>query len=75
MTTSETLLHWIRIAQSRTNIELAKTLWFARDMIDGITALDDPEYSEQMKTKITEAFNAMNQDNEDLLKIRKELSL
>ena len=75
MTTSETLLRWIRIAQNRNNTELVKTLWFARDMVDGITALDDPEKVEQMKPIITKAFDAMNQDNEELVKIRKELQL
>jgi len=44
-------------------------------MVDGITALDDPEKVEQMKPIITKAFDAMNQDNEELVKIRKELQL
>lgn len=72
---SEILLRWIRVAQNRANHELVKVLWFARDMIDGITAFDDPDKVEEMKPKITAAFDAMNQDNEELIGIRKELNL
>lgn len=72
---SEVLLRWIRVAQTRANHELTKVLWFARDMLDGITALDDPRKVEEMKPKITAAFDAMNQDNEELMRIRKELKL
>jgi len=69
MKASEILTLWIRIARKREDIPLVLALWHARDICDGIYD------SEEVRIEITKAFDAMDQENEDLKIVREEMGL
>ena len=69
---SDILTTWIAEARRRNNTKLTLALWHARDIVDGIAVLYDQS---GIPEEIREAFDAMDQNNEDLKLVRKEVGI
>ena len=69
---SDILLKWMHAASNRNNYELRKELCCARDMLDGI--LDEwPEYACKHLPLIMDELSHMNQEDENVIAIKKAL--
>lgn len=69
---SDTLLKWMQIAFRRNNFELRKELCVLRDMLDGL--LDEtPEYACKHLPAIMAELDRMNQEDENVIAIKKAL--
>ena len=72
MNISDTLFSWMQIAFRRNNFELRKELCVLRDILDGI--LDEwPEYACKHLPAIMAELDRMNQDDENVIAIKKAL--